>query len=96
MKKKTIYSAEYRQLVDRLREKRESLGYTQTGLATALGWPQQRVSAVESCSRRLDVMEYFILTSALGLTREAALGLIPEEHLSRGRKRRAVLPTSRR
>lgn len=79
MSKKTIYSGAYRQLVDRLRERRESLGHTQIGLAKALGWSQQKLSAVEIGSRRLDVMEYFTLTSALGLTRLAALALIPDE-----------------
>jgi transcriptional regulator with XRE-family HTH domain len=83
--KKTIYSEAYRHLVDRLRERRESLGHTQTALAKAIGWPQQKLSAVEIGSRRLDVMEYFTLTTALGLSRQAALNLVPE--VPRGRTR---------
>lgn len=85
MTKKTIYSEAYRQLVDRLRERREGLGHTQTALAKILGWPQQKLSAVEIGSRRLDVMEYFHLTSALGLSRQASLELIPEEQQGRSR-----------
>jgi transcriptional regulator with XRE-family HTH domain len=84
--KKTIYSEAYRHLVDRLRERRESLGHTQTALAKAIGWPQQKLSAVEIGSRRLDVMEYFTLTTALGLSRQAALNLVPEVPRGRGRK----------
>ena len=87
MGKKTIYSEAYRHLVDRLRERRESLGHTQTALATAIGWPQQKLSAVEIGSRRLDVMEYFTLTTALGLSRQAALNLVPE--VPRGRTRKS-------
>jgi len=87
-KKKTIYSLEYRELVDQLRERRESLGYTQTGLASALGWPQQRVSAVESCSRRLDVMEYFEFAGALGLSREAAFKLVPAPPIGRPQRQK--------
>jgi len=77
MAKKTIYSAEYRSLVERLREHREAQRISQTSLAMKLGWPQQRLSAVEAGSRRLDVMEYFQLTSALGLTRRRAMLLVP-------------------
>jgi len=79
MAKKTIYSAEYRSLVERLREHREAQRISQTALAQMLGWPQQRLSAVEAGSRRLDVMEYFQLTSALGLTRERAMLLVPRD-----------------
>lgn len=76
MPKKTIYSKEYRELVDGLRRIRKGLGLTQAALAEALGWPQQRLSAVESASRRLDVMEYFVLADKLGLSPERALTLI--------------------
>ncbi len=76
MRKKTIYAKEYRELVSGLRQIRKEQGLTQTALAEALGWPQQRLSAVESGSRRLDVMEYFVLADKLGLTPEKALKLI--------------------
>ena len=76
MRKKTIYAEEYRELVSGLRQIRKDLGLTQAALAEALGWPQQRLSAVESGSRRLDVMEYFVLTDKLGLSPEKALQLI--------------------
>lgn len=76
MRKKTIYAKEYRDLVDGLRQIRKDRGLTQAALAEALGWPQQRLSSVESGSRRLDVMEYFVLTEKLGLSPEGALELI--------------------
>ena len=76
MRKKTIYAKEYRELVSGLRQIRKEQGLTQTALAEALGWHQQRLSAVESGSRRLDVMEYFVLADKLGLTPEKALKLI--------------------
>ena len=76
MAKKTIYANEYRELVDGMRRIRKDLGLTQVDLAKALGWPQQRLSAVESGSRRLDVMEYFVLSDKLGLSPEEALTLI--------------------
>jgi transcriptional regulator with XRE-family HTH domain len=76
MRKKTIYAKEYRELVDSLRQIRKESGLTQVTLAESLGWPQQRLSAVESGSRRLDVMEYFVLADKLGLSPDKALGLI--------------------
>jgi DNA-binding XRE family transcriptional regulator len=78
MAKKTIYAKEYRELVAALRQIRKELGMTQVDLAQSLGWPQQRLSAVESGSRRLDVMEYFTLADKLCLSPENALALILE------------------
>lgn len=80
MATKTIYSARYRQLVQRLRDLREAKGVTQTALSKELGWPQQRLSAVEAGARRLDVMEFLHLTSRLGITPEDALGMAVQSY----------------
>jgi len=40
MSAKTIYSTEYRRLVQSLRTLRENAGITQSGLSLQLGWPQ--------------------------------------------------------
>lgn len=66
MSKKTIYNPAYRELVARLRAEREEVGKSQTDLAKELGWPQQRLSAVEAGARRMDVLEFVQLTEALG------------------------------
>ena len=76
MATKTIYSGAYRRLVARLRSLREAAGKSQTTLATDLGWPQQRLSAVESGARRLDVIEFLQLTAALGIAPEEAVKLV--------------------
>lgn len=73
MASKTIYSAGYRQLVQRLRALREEMDLTQSALSLELGWPQQRLSAIEAGARRLDVMEFLHLTSCLGLSPEEAI-----------------------
>lgn len=75
MATKTIYSVEYRRLVQQLRARREELGLTQTALSLELGWPQQRLSAIEAGARRLDVMEFLHLTARLGLTPAEAIGM---------------------
>lgn len=89
MKRKTIYSSEYRKLVKQLREVREGLGITQAALAAELGWPQQKLSAIEAAARRLDVFEYFALGGRLGLSREQALAMIPEPAAPRRGRRTA-------
>lgn len=76
MASKTIYRDDYRKLVERLRDRREELGLSQSEVARTLGWPQQRMSAVEAGARRLDVIEFFQLTSALGLTASRAVKLV--------------------
>lgn len=69
---KTIYRAEYRQLIDLLRERREAIGISQGELADRLGWTQQKVSFIETGARRMDVLEYINLARALGLNSTAA------------------------
>lgn len=68
MATKTIYQSAYLRLVGLLRERRESLGISQTRLASHLGWPQQRISSVESGARRLDVLEFCLIAAALGFS----------------------------
>ena len=76
MTSKTIYRADYRRLVKRLRDRREEVGLSQSDAARKLGWPQQRLSAIEAGARRLDVMEFFQLTSVLGLDSPGAAKLL--------------------
>lgn len=73
---KTIHRNDYRKLVERLRDRREELGLSQSEVARTLGWPQQRMSAVEAGARRLDVIEYIELTTALGMSATRAIKLI--------------------
>ena len=72
---KTIYRPEYRDLVERLRLRRERLAISQSELALRLGWKQQKVSMIESGARRLDVLEYLAVARALNLTPGRALAL---------------------
>lgn len=76
MTSKTIYRADYRRLVKRLRDRREEIGLSQSDAARKLGWSQQRLSAVEAGARRLDIMEFFQLASVLGLDAQRATKLV--------------------
>lgn len=53
------------------RRTREDL--PQAALSVELGWPQQRLSAIETGARRIDVMEYLQLTASLDLSPAAAI-----------------------
>lgn len=73
---KTIYSPEYRQLIDSLREQRESQGISQSLLAERLQWPQQRVSLAEAGARRIDVIEFMRWAQAVNLSPRKAWALV--------------------
>ena len=73
---KTIYREDYRRLIERLRTRREQLQWSQGEVAHRLGWPQQRLSAVEAGARRLDVLEFWHLTRVLGLNAARLLALL--------------------
>lgn len=84
---KTIHRAEYRALMDLLRERRQARGLSQTAIARALGWSQQKYSAAESGARRLDVLEFIELTGALGLRPAGALEMAKRRQSGSGRRR---------
>jgi transcriptional regulator with XRE-family HTH domain len=64
--RKSLGSARHRALVDLLIAKREAAGLTQADLATKLGEYQSFVARLESGQRRVDVVEFFELSEALG------------------------------
>jgi len=63
----------YTEFVARLRTARKVSGYTQGRLADLLCKPQSYVSKVETCERRIDVIEAARWCMALGLTLENVL-----------------------
>jgi transcriptional regulator with XRE-family HTH domain len=64
--RKSLGSARHRALVDLLIAKREAAGLTQAELAAQLGEYQSFVARLESGQRRVDVVEFFELSDALG------------------------------
>lgn len=62
----SIYSNEYQQVIQTLREIRLSKGITQQALANALNKPQSFVAKVENGERRLDVVEFMHIAQLLG------------------------------
>ncbi len=54
---KSIYSKDYKEIIDRLKRVRIEVGLAQQEVADILGKPQSYISKIESGERRLDVLE---------------------------------------
>ncbi len=54
---KSIYSKDYKEIIDRLKQARIGASLSQQAVADKLAKPQSYVSKIESGERRLDVVE---------------------------------------
>lgn len=54
---KSVYSKEYKDIIERLKTARIEAGFSQQEIADKLGKPQSYISKIESGERRLDVAE---------------------------------------
>lgn len=63
----------YIEFVSRLRKARKQKRLSQVALGAAIGQPQTFVSKVETCERRLDVIEAAVWCAALGVQLEETL-----------------------
>lgn len=60
---KTIYSSEYKKIIDKLKDARIKAGLTQIDVAKRLKKHQSYISKIESRERRLDIIELKLLAS---------------------------------
>ena len=65
---KSIHTRLYQRVIARLRAKREEKGMTQMQLAERLGVNQTFVSRIETCDRRLDLIELRQICQVLGIS----------------------------
>ena len=65
---KSIHSKLYHRIIARLRAKREGKGLMQCQLAHILNVRQTYVSRIETCERRLDILELMNICEALGIS----------------------------
>ena len=70
----TLHNDLYRRLIDRLAEARSEAGMTQQILADRLDKPQSFVAKVEGYERRLDIIEFLEISSAIGYDPIPSLG----------------------
>ena len=78
MNVKTIHDQRYIEVITLLRKARERAGRTQGEVAHMLGRPQSYVSKVETCERRVDIVELLQLCRIVGVT---LAEIIPAEFL---------------
>ncbi len=62
---KTTHTPQYQRLVDLLIETRRRARLTQQQVADRLGKPQSYVAKVEGAERRIDVVEFALLVTAM-------------------------------
>lgn len=72
--KKTIYSKEYKDLLQQLKRARKKSGLTQAEIAKRLRKPQSFVSKIENGERRLDVIELKRISKLYGVHINDILG----------------------
>lgn len=74
---KGFHDLRYKKLIGLLVERRRAIGCSQAELATRLGTHQQFVSRYETGERRLDVVEFCDVATALQLDAAVLLGDLP-------------------
>lgn len=73
---KTIFSEDYRRLIDAIAGIRHKKGLTVRQLAAISAFTKSAVSEIETYQRRLDVKEYFALMTAMKVSKKEALALL--------------------
>ena len=65
---KSIHQKRYRTMIALLRKRRETIGMTQIQLAEKLNISQAVVSKIETCERRLDLIELIDVCEAMNVS----------------------------
>ncbi len=68
MKKKTIFDPKYKKMIESLKSIRMKQGISQRDLANKLGMAHSYVGRIETCQRRVDVLDLISILRALNLT----------------------------
>ena len=64
---KTIYDPKYRAVIRRLVDARRAAGLTQAAVARRLHVPRVRLTKIEKCDRRLDILELYAIVRLYGI-----------------------------
>ena len=79
---KSIHTKQYRILIGIIREERESRQITQERLASMLSVQQAVISKIETCERRIDLIELRQICLALGVSLASIINKF-EERISK-------------
>ncbi len=63
----SIHNEVYRELINALVSARKDAGLTQQTVADRLGKPQSYIAKIEGLERRLDIIEFLLITNEISL-----------------------------
>lgn len=75
---KSIFTEEYEEALDFLLQARKNAGLTQQELADTLSRPQSFISKYEHSERRLDIVEFLHIASALGISNKKLFSFLKQ------------------
>ena len=78
MNKKTIFDQKYKSMIEALKVLRKEKGLTQRDLATQMGVAHCYIGRVETCERRLDIIELIRILRIFNLSDEEILDFLKE------------------
>jgi transcriptional regulator with XRE-family HTH domain len=76
---RTIHDPRYQRLIARMRDARHASGMTQCDACRALGWRRTMLSNIETCERRADLLETYLLCRVYGLRLVDLESILAEE-----------------
>ena len=75
---KTIYDPRYRAVIGRLVGARKEAGLSQATVAERLEVPRVRITKIEKCDRRLDILELMALAEVYDIDLKEIIALLEE------------------
>ena len=82
---RSIYSEEYQTAIGRLVEARKVAGLTQAQVAARWGREQSIVAKIESCVRRLDIVEFVAISLIINADALEIVGNLKAEFIKRSK-----------
>lgn len=76
---KSIFTGDHQSLVEVLIAARKDAGLTQTELASKIGKDQTFISIIERSQRRVDVLEFYAIATAIGVDPVALFKRVAEK-----------------
>jgi transcriptional regulator with XRE-family HTH domain len=80
----SLHDERYQQFIELLVQRRKASGLSQQGVADALGWNQSQVAKIETCQRRIDVIELIRLADVIGIDASRLLSEVRKSMLGAG------------
>ncbi|MGE0662508.1 MAG: helix-turn-helix domain-containing protein [Hyphomonadaceae bacterium] len=80
----SLHDERYQQFIELLVQRRKASGLSQQGVADALGWNQSQVAKIETCQRRIDVIELIRFADVIGIDASRLLSEVRKSMIGAG------------